>query len=300
MFSNDDDVIHILDDRIVNVLLENTSADEGRFLISAFSIMNKVSTSSIFNTVLDILTLETKLINIICMEDFNPIDFINRYKTEVSLYLADFLDREGIALSRITFSNVLEILTSILCIEEHDISFINTAFAILDNGYSENEEVLATFTNYMISDDLDSVYKIELVESLLEVTDELINRLRRNCSERLENEEGYVSTSIYMLVKLEKMNKEYIDNNFIKFLFKNIKDDKIKYNIEELYNIAIDYIKDHDVDIDLLFKVIYQCFCFSDTEITKEVIENLNYDVLNIDELKINVLKKKLEDILLK
>lgn len=297
----------LLDDTIKNIILEYSSLEEGRLLLDAFVILNKVEQSKLFRTTIDILALETKLLNFIYKEDFNPIDFIPFYKSEVSLFIADFLDKEGITLSVIKFNIVLEILTSMLSIEEHDITFIDTSFAILNNAYSENEEVFATFVNYMIADDLESDYKSEILESLTEVTDEVINRLRKACAEKLESEDSYTNSSLYMLVKLEKMNKDFLNLKFIQFLFNNLNtrsfysQDIIKYSLEDLYSICIDFIRvfEEEKTLENLIKILYTCIMFSDSELNKDIIENLNYDVLDIDELKINVIKKTLEDLII-
>lgn len=297
------EIITSIDERIYLTLQENTTDEKFKYYINIFQMLNVINESRLLNKMIDIAALENTLINYLTSDNVKPIDFPMVYEKVIGDKLQEFLDFIGITVITDKLFILVDIVSTLLFLEEIDTVFLNTLYSILNNGDVEAEEVLADLVDTVVNGDYESGYKSEYLEALEAVDESILTKLRLYCADKLEQNEVFDNKDIFLLTRIEKIGLENIDLELFKYWFKNLPNDILVLKYIDLYNSFSNYyklLKDKtDFTMDNVVICIIDCyFCskeYKDNIKLEELLENeTNLDVLNLNNLQIAYVKDKL------
>lgn len=290
-----------LDARVYDTLQENTSDEKFKYYIHVFQLLDQINRSSLLDKFIDIAEVENQLITYLTSDLNKPLDFPLVYERVLGETLHHVLDLLGVSVQTDNISHLVDMVTSLLFVETIDTAYINTLYTLLNNGEEEAESVFADLVNTIVNSDIESNGKLEYLNVIEAVEESLLTRLRLYCADRLEEMDNYQNKDIFLLTRLEAIGLENIDLGLFHWFFKNIANDEILINYQDLYNAFINYYKfirqDKDLPLEQIIICILNCYLcskeYKEKIPLKEILEEYtNWDLLDLNDLKLEFLKE--------
>lgn len=290
-----------LDARVYDTLQENTSDEKFKYYIHVFHLLDQINRSTLLDKFIDIAEVENRFITYLTSDLNKPLDFPLVYERVLGETLHHVLDLLGVSVQTDNLNHLVDMVTSLLFIETIDTAYINTLYTLLNNGEEEPESVFADLVNTIVNSDIESNGKLEYLNVIEAVEESLLTRLRLYCADRLEEMNNYQNKDIFLLTRLEAIGLENIDLGLFHWFFKNIANDEILINYQDLYNAFINYYKfirqDSDLPLEQIIICILNCYLCSKEyreKIPLNVVleEYTNWDLLDLNDLKLEFLKE--------